>query len=386
MAGTANAATQPKSHDFGYKRAALNFQLSTLNPSAPSPSATLFVTRSSNLGFVASMDTSPLRAPTLTLADGGPFPAVGLGWWKMPKPQAPALVQEAIRIGYRHFDCACDYGNEPEVGAGLAAAFRAGLCRREDVWVTSKLWNTYHEPKHVRPACERTLRDLQLDYVDLYLVHFPIALAYVPFDVRYPPEWFHDPQAAQPVMKPIDVPYAETWAAMEELQRAGLVKRIGVSNLNISMLRDLLAQCSIRPVVHQLEMHPYLAQPRQLRFCQQEKIAVTAFSPLGAPSYLPLGMARPEENVLIDPVVTRISAAHRKTPAQIVLRWGVQRGCAVIPKTQTVSRLAENLAIFDFALTPQEMAAIDALDCHRRFNDPGHFCEAAFNTFYPIFD
>jgi len=97
-------------------------------------------------------------------------------------------------------------------------------------------------------------------------------------------------------------------------------------------------------------------------------------------------MASPEENVLIDPVVTRISAAHRKTPAQIVLRWGVQRGCAVIPKTQTVSRLAENLAIFDFALTPQEMAAIDALDCHRRFNDPGHFCEAAFNTFYPIFD
>jgi D-xylose reductase len=187
-------------------------------------------------------------------------------------------------------------------------------------------------------------------------------------------------------MKPINVPYAETWVAMEELQRAGLVKHIGVCNLNISMLRELLGACSIRPAVHQLELHPYLAQSRQLRFCAQEKIAVTAFSPLGAPSYLPLGMAKPEENVLADPVVTAIAAAHRKAPAQIALRWGVQRGCAVIPKTQTPARLAKNLALFDFALSDPEMAAIDALDRRRRFNDPGHFGEVAFNTFFPIFD
>ena len=331
------------------------------------------------------MSTS-LRAATITLSDGGQFPAVGLGLWKMPKPNAPALVKEAVRAGYRHLDCACDYGNEAEVGEGLSAVIREGLCRREDLWVTSKLWNTYHEPKHVRAACERSLRDLKLDVLDLYLVHFPIALAYVPFDVRYPPEWFHDPKAARPAMKPINVPYADTWGAMEELQRAGLVKRIGVCNLNISLLRDLLAGCSIRPVVHQMEMHPYLAQPRQLRFCAQEKIAVTAFSPLGAPSYLPLGMAKNSENVLTDPVITRIAAAHGRTPAQIALRWGVQRGCAVIPKTQTPARFVENLAVFDFALSAEAMAEIDALDRNRRFNDPGHFCEAAFNTFYPIFD
>jgi D-xylose reductase len=123
-----------------------------------------------------------------------------------------------------------------------------------------------------------------------------------------------------------------------------------------------------------------------LRYCAQEKIAVTAFSPLGSPSYASIGMARPDENVLHDPVVTAIAAAHRRTPAQITLRWGVQRGCAVIPKTQTPARLAENLALFDFALTPAEMAAIDALDRRRRFNDPGHFGEIAFNTFFPIFD
>lgn len=330
--------------------------------------------------------SAPALAPIIPLADGGQFPSVGLGFWKMPKPQAPALVQEAIRAGYRHLDCACDYGNEAEVGEGLSAALREGLVRRDEMWVTSKLWNTYHEPKHVRAACERSLRDLKLDVLDLYLVHFPIALAYVPFDVRYPPEWFHDPKAARPAMKPIHVPYAETWGAMEELQRAGLVKHLGVCNLNISMLRELLGTCAIRPTVHQIELHPYLAQSRQLRFCAQEKIAVTAFSPLGSPSYESIGMAKPDENVLHDPVVAAIAAAHGQTAAQITLRWGVQRGCAVIPKTQTPARLAENLALFNFALSPAEMSAIDALDRRRRFNDPGHFGEIAFNTFFPIFD
>jgi D-xylose reductase len=217
-------------------------------------------------------------------------------------------------------------------------------------------------------------------------VHFPIALAYVPLDVRYPPEWFFDPSAEKPAMKPIAVPYADTWGAMEALQRAGLVKQIGVCNLNVSMLREVLNTASIRPAVHQFEAHPYLIQERQVRFCQSEGIAVTAFSPLGAPSYLPLGMARPEESVLVDPVVTGIAGSLDRTPAQVVLRWGVQRGCAVIPKAQDSIHLRENAQIFDFALSEAQMQAIDALDRHRRFNDPGYFCEKAFNTFFPIFD
>jgi D-xylose reductase len=314
------------------------------------------------------------------------LPALGLGTWKLAKPQAPAVIREAVRLGYRHFDCACDYGNEAEVGAGLSAALQDGLCRRDDLWVTSKLWNTYHEPKHVRAACERSLRDLRLDVLDLYLVHFPIALAYVPFDVRYPPEWFFDPAAEKPAMKPIAVPYADTWGAMEALQRAGLVKRIGVCNLNVSMLREVLNTASIRPAVHQFEAHPYLVQERQVRFCQSERIAVTAFSPLGAPSYLPLGMARPEESVLVDPVVTGIAAALGRTPAQVVLRWGIQRGCAVIPKAQDPMHLRENAQVFGFSLGEAQMRAISGLDRHRRFNDPGEFCQKAFNTFFPIFD
>ncbi len=320
------------------------------------------------------------------LADGGGCPSPGLGTWKISGDIVPGVVHTAIALGYRHFDCACDYGNEEEVGAGLRRAMEDGLCTREDLWITSKLWNTYHEPEHVRAACERTLRDLGLDELDLYLVHFPIALAFVPFEQRYPPEWLFDPAAGEPTMKPIAVPYTETWGAMEELQRAGLVKRIGVCNLTVSLLREVLASCSIRPVAHQIELHPYLTQSRMLRYCQAEDIAVTAFSPLGADSYLSLGMAESDERLLADPVMAGVAAVHGRSVAQVALRWAVQRGTIPIPKSQSRSHLQENLAIHDFALSDEEMARIDALDRHRRFNDPGEFGEKAFNTFVPIYD
>jgi D-xylose reductase len=327
-----------------------------------------------------------LQLASVQLADGSSLPSLGLGTWKIPESLAPGTIAEALRLGWRHFDCACDYGNERAVGAGLAAAFADGVCRREEVWITSKLWNTYHEPKHVRAACERSLRDLRLDVLDLYHVHFPITLAYVPFDLRYPPGWFYDPQAPAPAMKPIRVPLAETWGAMEELVRAGLVKRIGVCNFGTALLRDLLAHATIRPAVLQVELHPYLTQPRLLRYCGAERIAVTAFSPLGADSYVPIGMAKAEESVLIDPVVTALARRHGRTPAQIVLRWALQRGTVAIPKTQQPARLKENLAVFDFSLSEAEMEAVSALNRNRRFNDPAEFGERAFNTFYPIFD
>lgn len=322
----------------------------------------------------------------LTLANGARMPLVGLGLWKVAKPEAPGLVQQALRAGYRHLDCACDYGNEAEVGVGIRAALREGICNRQDLWVTSKLWNTYHARQHVRPAVERSLRDLRLDYLDLYLVHFPIAQEYVPFDVRYPPEWLYDPDAPEPRMHFAKVPLAETWAAMEELVAAGLVRNIGVCNYNTALLRDLLSYAAILPAVLQVELHPYLAQEKLLRFCRANGIAVTGFSPLGALSYLALGMAGPEESVLEQPAVRAAAKRLNQTPAQVVLRWGVQRGTAIVPKTSRPDRLAENLAIFDFELTADEMRAIGVLDRNRRFNDPGVFCEAAFHTFCPIYE
>jgi D-xylose reductase len=324
--------------------------------------------------------------PTLKLASGDQLPVVGLGTWKIERPAVSSLVQSAIQVGYRHLDCACDYGNEAEVGQGIRASLAAGACRREDLWITSKLWNTYHAPDHVRPAAERSLHDLGVDYLDLYLVHFPIALEYVAFDVRYPPGWLADPEKPAAGMKTAKVPLAETWRAMEALVDDGLVRNIGVCNFNCALLRDLLSYARIRPAVLQIELHPYLTQEKLLRFCRQEQIAVTGFSPFGALSYLSLGMAGEEDSVLKQPPVEESAQRHGKTPAQIVLRWGVERGTAIVPKTSNVERLKENLALFDFELSKAEMQAISALDRGRRFNDPGQFCEAAFHTFYPIYE
>jgi len=306
--------------------------------------------------------------------------------WKIEKPILSELVQEAIKIGYRHFDCACDYGNEPQVGEGLQAAMNNGLCNREDLWVTSKLWNTYHAAEHVGPALQRSLNDLQLDYLDLYLIHFPIASKFVPFEHRYPPEWFYNPEAEVPKIEIDPVPIRETWEAMEELVSQGLVKNIGICNFNCSLIRDLLSYANIRPSVLQVELHPRLTQEKLLKYCQQEEIAVTGFSPLGAESYYSIGMATPEQSLLTNPSITKIANSHERTPAQIILRWGVQRGTAIVPKTSSIERLRENFEIFDFNLSGEEMAAITALNLNQRYNDPGHFCEVAFNTFFPIYE
>jgi len=314
------------------------------------------------------------------------IPAVGLGFWKIPNESTADLAVQAAKLGYRHFDCASDYGNEPEVGQGIKNILHQSICGREDLWVTGKLWNTYHRKEHVRKACERSLKDLQLDYLDLYLIHFPIALAFVPFEHRYPAGWHYDPESKSPKMIPDAVAISETWEAMERLVEAGLVRSIGISNFGTSLIRDLLSYARVRPSVLQVESHPYLVQPKLLRYCNQEGIAMTAFSPLGAPSYVPLGMADATESVLLQPTVQKIAQEVGKTTAQVVLRWGIQRGTAVIPKTQQIHRLKENLSIFDFELSNEHMQAISSLDRNQRFNDPGVFCEQAFGCYFPIYE
>lgn len=314
------------------------------------------------------------------------MPSVGLGLWKIPTEDVPGLITEAVSCGYRHLDSAADYGNEEAVGAGISKVLKQGLCQREELWVTSKLWNTYHRPEHVRPACEKSLSDLGLDFLDLYLIHFPISLQFVDFETRYPPEWLHDPAAENPAMKIDPVPLQDTWQAMEGLVEAGLVKQIGVCNYNSGLLNDLQAYAHIKPAMLQIESHPQLTQERLIRLAWQYGMAVTAFSPLGSLSYVSLGMAAEEDSLLSADPVTDVANRHDKSAAQVLLRWGVQRGTAIIPKTNNPGRLAENLALFDFELSAAEMDAIAALNKNRRYNDPAAFCEAAFNTFYPIYD
>jgi D-xylose reductase len=314
------------------------------------------------------------------------IPKVGFGLWKISQEECATAVYNAIKVGYRHLDSACDYGNEKQVGEGIKRATDDGLCSRDDLWITSKLWNSFHAKEHVELALQKSLDDLQLDYLDLYLVHFPIASKFVPIETRYPPEWIANPDAASPQMELAPVPLSETWQGMEAVYEKGLTKQIGVCNYNSGLLHDLMSYAKIKPSMLQVESHPYLTQEKLIRLAKQYNMEVTAFSPFGALSYLELNMAGAAESVIEQDVVKSAAARTGKTPAQVVLRWGVQRGTAIIPKTSRPERLIENLSIFDFELSDQEMAAISALNINRRFNDPGDFCEAAFNTFNPIYD
>ena len=314
------------------------------------------------------------------------IPAVGFGLWKVPNDVCADTVYEAIKAGYRHLDSASDYGNEKQTGEGIARALEDGLCTREELWVVSKLWNTNHAPDNVEPALSRTLKDLQLDYLDLYLIHFPIALAYIPQSTRYPAGWAYDPDATTPTAKFEPVPLHHTWAAMESLVAEKRVRNIGICNYNTGLLNDLMNYATIKPAVLQIESHPYLTQEPLIKSAKAYGIEVTAFSPLGALSYIELNITSQKDSVLEQSVVKSAAARLGKTAAQVVLRWGVQRGLAVIPKTSKPERMRENLSVFDFELTDEEMAAISALNQNRRFNDPGQFLKEEYNTHHPIYD
>uniref|UniRef100_A0A7S1QFZ7 NADP-dependent oxidoreductase domain-containing protein n=1 Tax=Neobodo designis TaxID=312471 RepID=A0A7S1QFZ7_NEODS len=331
--------------------------------------------------------TGATSATHLSLHTGARMPQVGFGCWKVPKDVCADTIYQAIKAGYRLIDSACDYGNEQQTGAGIRRAIDEGLVKREDLFVVSKLWNTFHRPENVEVGLRKTLADLGLEYVDLYLIHFPIAQKFVPIEARYPPEWIHDPSAAAPRMELDEgVTYQQTWQAMEAAHDAGLAKHIGFCNIGTLQIRQVLQYARVKPAVLQVEMHPQLTQQRLLRMARESGIQVMAFSNLGASSYVELGMAQPAESLLTHEAVAAVAKRVGRTPAQVLLRWGVQRGTVVIPKTSKPERLGENLSLFDFALGDEDMAALDGLNANRRYNDPGHFCEAAFNTFCPIYD
>ncbi|XP_029960963.1 aldo-keto reductase family 1 member A1-A isoform X2 [Salarias fasciatus] len=296
----------------------------------------------------------------VTLSSGQRMPMVGLGTWKSSPGQVKQAVLAALECGYRHIDCAAAYGNEQEVGEALALWIGPGKAlRREEVFVTSKLWNTKHEPQDVEEACRTTLAHLGLSYVDLYLMHWPMAF-------QRGQELM--PRRADGSIRYSDTHYRDTWRAMESLVDKGLVKAVGLSNFNARQTDDVISIARHKPVVNQVECHPYLSQTDLLSHCRSVGVSVTAYSPLGSGDR---PWASPDQPCLLeDSRLAAISQRHQKTPAQIILRWHIQRGVACIPKSVTPSRIQQNLEVFDFSLSQEDMKLIESINCNERLIVP----------------
>jgi diketogulonate reductase-like aldo/keto reductase len=295
--------------------------------------------------------------PCVALPSGARLPVVGLGTFgsdAVTGEEIAAAVRGAAEVGYRHFDCASVYGNEAPIGQSLHDIIAGGV-RREDLWVTSKLWNDRHGERDVAPSCEQTLRDLRLDHLDLYLVHWPFPN-------------YHPPGCDVHARSADATPYRHerfmaTWRAMERLVERGLVRHVGTSNMTIPKLRLVLRDASIRPAVNQMELHPHFQQPELFRFVVEQDIVPVGYSPLGSPGR-PARDRAPEDTVdMEDPVIVRLAARLGVSAAAVCLKWALQRGSVVIPFSVKRGHYLANLhAAVMPPLSEEDMAAIAAID------------------------
>lgn len=289
----------------------------------------------------------------LTFRNNDQMPILGLGTWKSKPGEVYEAVRTAIKIGYRHIDCAAIYENEDEIGKAFQDAFKAGDVRREDLWVTSKLWNSSHLPNDVQPALETTLRDLQLEYLDLYLMHWPVA---------YQPGVGFG-KSPQDFLTKEEAPITDTWKAMESLVAQGLTRHIGVSNFNITKLKEIQDAASIKPEMNQVELHPLLPQQTLVDYCQAHEIHMTAYSPFGSPDRNQKKATDP--NLFENETVKSIAAAHNITAAQVLIGFAVKRGIAVIPKSVNPDRLQQNFEGASVALSDDDMSQLSRLPTYR---------------------
>jgi len=303
--------------------------------------------------LAAEIRANTVKSPMAhSFANGDRMPLIGLGTWKSEPGEVYAAVTEAIRLGYRHIDCALLYGNEAEIGNAIRDAIRGGAVTRKDLWITSKLWSNAHGRDNVEPALRKTLTDLGLEYLDLYLIHWPIPLK--PSAVL--------PGKPDDFLPLTDAPIHSTWAAMEAAVDAGLLRHIGVSNFSAKKIRELISHCRIKIEVNQVERHPLLQQNALVAYCAAQGIHVTAYAPLGS-SDRPAFVKAPDAPVLLDnPVIRSIAEARGCTPAQVLIAWQVRHGVSTVPKSVTPSRLAENLAAGELELTEAELERIAGLD------------------------
>ncbi|MFN3196957.1 MAG: aldo/keto reductase [Bradymonadia bacterium] len=296
---------------------------------------------------------------TLKLNNGLTLPAFGLGTWKSAPGEVKQAVVEAVKAGYRHIDCAWIYGNEAEVGQAFAELFAQGVVTRDDLWVTSKLWNDRHRPEDVAGGLAETLSNLGLDHLDLYLIHWPVAHK----------KGVVAPETGADQLSLDEVPLAETWGAMEALVDAGTCRSIGVSNFSVAKLTDLMGKARIAPVANQVESHPYLQQPALFEYCKSVNIALTAYSPLGSGDRAAQFKPADEPVLLEDTTIVEIAEGHGASPAQVLIAWALQRGTSVIPKSVNPGRIRQNIAATEIKLSDDDMTRIAGLERHRRYID-----------------
>jgi aldehyde reductase len=281
---------------------------------------------------------------TVKLNSGHEMPLVGLGTFEAKPGEVGNAVKKALEMGYRSIDCAAAYENEAEIGKAMHEVFSQGKIKREDVFITSKLWAAKNDPSEVHAAITKTLKDLQLDHLDLYLIHQPVPV---------------DPNGFK-YKKRTGYGLQDLWRAMEKVQKEGLTKSIGVSNYNSALISDIQNYAHVMPAVNQVERYPYFAQLEHIKYCNELGIHVTAYAPLGAPG------SYKESNVLEDHVIKELATKHKKTPAQIIIRWNMDSGVIVIPKSVHEERIKENFGVFDFSLSEDEIKKINELDKNKR--------------------